>query len=295
MGTIALPSGKSIEERSVDHLRAARIMLSRQSGSNEALLEGVSWPHVARFVKPTRIPKLVESGEFNVGITGLDAVREAGARVEVCADLEFNRGTTSKARIVVIGPESGREKDASAIPDGSSILSEYPRLTRAFFTERGKNVTVVSSVGSVEAEIPDIYPYGVCLTETGTSLRANRLRAIDSILESSVVLIANRKVLKDRETAAKVSALAAILRGVVEARGKVLLTMNVPDTRLGDVLKLLPAMRNPTVTSLSGTPPFHSVSAVVPATSANHLIVVCAASGAEGFLVSPISAVIATL
>ncbi|MCR4325464.1 MAG: ATP phosphoribosyltransferase [Patescibacteria group bacterium] len=292
MTAIALPSGKSLGEKTMRLFEDARICFDMMDGSNTSLLSGIAWPTVATFVKPSRIPKLVESGEFELGITGLDVVRETGARVKVCADLQYNRGTNGKASVVLFGPNDRNAKGGTDIPDGVTVLSEYPRLTRAFFKRLGRRVRVVKSPGSAEAEVPDIHPFGVCLSETGRSLQANSLRIIAVLLESSATLIANKKAYRDEKTRERILAFRSILLGVLEARDKVMLVMNVPSERLGDVLGVTPALRSPTVTPLAGSSPFLSVSSVVHCSRVNHVATECIRRGAEGVIIMPISSAI---
>ncbi|MBI5457306.1 ATP phosphoribosyltransferase [Candidatus Kaiserbacteria bacterium] len=287
--TILLPSTKSVHQRALDLLDVAGIKLFRGRGGDTNIpLTGVTWPQKASFVHQSRIPQLVETGRYILGMVGLDSVRESGADVEVCADLLFNRSTWNKAEIVLVTDQTG---GPARIPKGARVLTEYPRLTRAYFEKIGCEVEIVASRGSIESEIPDPYPYGVCLTETGQSLRANNLRIIGTLMHTSTVLIANKGAFRDDDVRRAVGMFKTILLGVIAAREKVMLVANVPVTNLNEVLAALPALRSPTVTALADKK-YVSVSVVVPRADLNYLQERLLILEAEGLVVMPLTSLI---
>lgn len=288
---IALPGGKSLEARTCQLFSDARIIIEREEG-----MHGVTFPDypdlaLGRFLKPRRIPSLVASGDFDLGITGRDAVMESGEDVRTCADLPYSRSTSENTRGVLFAHEDDPVVDVAEVPDGSVILSEYPRLTRKFFEKQRKRVSVVESPGSAEAEVPMKYRFGLALSETGKSLRANRLKILATIFQSGTVLIANKKTLRDAHQREKIHALKLTLTGVLAARDKVMLVMNVPKQSLDQVLTLLPAMTKPTLADLAGGM-FVSASVVVPVKQVNPLVPRLLKLGVKGLITMPITSVI---
>ncbi|OGG80587.1 ATP phosphoribosyltransferase [Candidatus Kaiserbacteria bacterium RIFCSPLOWO2_01_FULL_54_13] len=292
MSSLLLPSTKSVQQRALDLLALAGIRLDREDskGDRNVSLKGIRWPSTAAFAHQSRIPGLVASGQYTLGLVGLDSVRESGADVKICADLLFNRSTWEKARVVLVTGEDGLT-DASSVPNGAEVLTEYPFLTRSFFRKLGRKVRVISSRGSIESEVPLPYPFGVCLTETGEGLRANRLRVIGTLMETSTVLIANRQECEYAQFQKDVLMFKTILLGVIAAREKVMLVANVPQDNLSAVLAVLPALTSPTVAPLANER-YVSVSAVVPRSQLNDLQEQLLDCRAEGLIVTPLTSLI---
>ncbi len=292
MSSILLPSTKSVHQRVLDLLGLAGIQMDRVTSKRDTdiLLSGIRWPTTAAFVHQSRIPQLVASGEYTLGVVGLDAVKESGVDVEICADLLFNRSTWNKAKIVVVTGEGCPEN----VLDGAEVLTEYPRLTREYFKKMKRKVVIVPSRGSVESEVPKPYPLGVCLSETGQSLRANGLRVIGEIMETSTMLITNKNAYEDEETRENIRTFKAILLGVIAAREKVMLIANVPTANLSGVLSILPALRSPTVTPLANSK-YVSVSVVVSRSELNGVQEQLLKHGAEDIVVMPIASLIQSL
>ncbi|MDD2657242.1 MAG: ATP phosphoribosyltransferase [Candidatus Pacebacteria bacterium] len=288
---IALPAGKSLEARTSELFTEARITIDRKGSMHEVAFPDYPSLSAGYFLKPRRIPLLVEEGDFDIGITGVDFVLESGADVEICAELSYSRSTGDSTLGVLFAQEDDTADSPSDVPDGSIILSEYPNLTRKFLEGYGKRVVVVESPGSAEAEVPLKYRFGVALSETGKSLRENRLKPIGTVFKSSTVLIANKEVLTAPVAAKAVHVLKLILCGVLEARGRTMFTMNVPTEVLAEVLRILPSLRSPTVAPLAGGQ-FASVSTVMRMNEVNGFIPSLLELGAEGFVTTPISSVI---
>jgi len=291
---IALPCGKSLEAGTLALFNQALITVERKGSSAHS----VRFPNYAdlregKFVKPRRAPALVESGAYDVAITGLDAVLESGSDVEVCAKLNYGRNSIGATRGVLFVSREDEVSSIVDIPKGSTILSEYPNLTRSFLAKQGiEGLSVLESSGSVEAEVPDQYRFGVCLTETGRSLKENNLKEIATLFTSSTVLIANKKALKSSKKAEAIKSLKLILLGTLEADEYKLLTMNVPVVARERVIGLLPSMNAPTIAPLVGMSSFVSVSTVVKKDEVNTFIPKLLKLGAEGLLVTSISSLI---
>jgi ATP phosphoribosyltransferase len=295
MLTIALPRGKSLEHRTLELFGQARINVRREGDSVE--FPGTSELRGGSFLKPKRIPLLVAEGDFDIGITGEDVILESGARVEICARLNYSRSTDDHTRGVLFTSDKNLDiRSARDVPPGSIVFSEYPNLTNRFFQRQGVSVEIVYSPGSAEAEVPRKYPFGVALSETGQSLRENSLKILEILFESRTVLVANPQSLRNPAKREAVKVLQLILQGVEEARGKAFLSMNVPKGAITAVLDHLPALGSPTIAPLA---PLHvsseaqsSISSVVPIAEINALIPKLLKLGAKGIITMPISSVI---
>ena len=142
-------------------------------------------------MRPQHIPRLVEQGTYDLGVCGQDCILESDARVSILQQFTYSRRTLGGVQVVLIGAGDDTTASPEHVPPGSAILSEYPEWTKRFFAKLGIPVTVEFSYGGTEAHIPGDYRYGVCVTETGSSLTANGLRIIGKFFESNTVLIAN--------------------------------------------------------------------------------------------------------
>ena len=288
---IALPAGKSLEEGTRLLFEEARITLERKGSAHQVRFPDYKDLSEGVFIKPRRIPLLVAEGDFDIGITGRDTILESDVGVEICAELEYGRATSGKTRAVLFVAADDPIMSAQEVPQGSLVLSEYPSFTKKFFLSLGKSVYIIESPGSAEAEVPLKYRFGVALSETGKSLQENGLKPVETLFESSTVLIANKSVAEDQKKAEALRALRLILTGVLEARGRVLLSLNVSKGAKKKVLGILPALRTPTITGLVGGE-YISVSAVVKKGDVNSLLPSLLQAGAEDVLVMPISAMI---
>jgi ATP phosphoribosyltransferase len=290
---IALPGGKSLEERTYGLFTEAGITIAHKDSTHMVTFPDYPSLTVGYFLKPRRIPLLVAEGDFDVGITGMDVVLESSADVVECTRLPYSRSTQNDTQGILFAHQSDSANSFEEVPDDSVILSEYPNLTRDFFAKIGKNVEVVESPGSAEAEVPLKYRFGVALSETGRSLRENNLKCVGKVevFKSYTALIANEKALAHEEKAEAIHALKLILQGVLEARDRVLLSMNVPVAAMGNVLQHLSALRSPTIAPLAGGQ-FSSVSVVMHKWEVNGLVPSLLKMGAEGLIIMPISSVI---
>ncbi|MBO0810233.1 MAG: ATP phosphoribosyltransferase, partial [Actinobacteria bacterium] len=177
------------------------------------------------------------------------------------------------------------------LPEGVRISTELPSLTARYLESHGVKAMVIPSHGATEAKVPDIVDAIVDLTETGSSLRRNGLRILDTLLSSYTELVANTAAFEDQEKRAAMEDIALLLRGAIRARGNVLLKLNVSADRLQAVAKMLPSMSSPTVTALARGD-MHAVETVVPKRGVNTLIPALRAAGARDILEIPISKIV---
>ena len=205
-----------------------------------------------RILRPQEIGRYVADGLFDVGITGRDWIEETDSKVESLTELRYSKATSRPVRIVVAAPDNSPFRSVADLPQGVRVSSEYPEVTRRFFAERGIEADIQLSYGATEAKVFDIVDVVVDLTETGRALRAAGLRIIDTILTSYTELIANPESAADPEKRKAMAQIQTLLLGVLDARGKVLVKLNVASDQLGAVVGLLPTAKSPTVNELFG-------------------------------------------
>ncbi|MDD5111998.1 MAG: ATP phosphoribosyltransferase [Candidatus Altiarchaeota archaeon] len=231
---IAIPNKGRLSEPTIRLLNEADIKVEAgrqlfcKSGDVEAL-----------FVRAGDIPEYVQDGAADLGITGIDMVKETGAKVDILLNLGFG-----SSRLVVAVPKESGIKDKKGIKDGMRIATEFPNLAKKYLQEIGKKATIVKVSGATE-----ITPYlGVAdliidLASTGTTLELNNMRIIDCVLETEAVLIGDRKFMK--------SSIVTSLKSVIDARGMRYLMVNVPTKKIEEVKRTLPSMESPTIIDLA--------------------------------------------
>ena len=290
MLSLVLPKG-SLEKATLELFDAADLTVLRGSDRDyHALIDDPRIERV-RILRPQEIPTYVERGLFDLGITGRDLISEAGAEVVSLGELQYSKATSNPARIVLAVPQNAPWQAVTDLPDGIRISTEYPELTRRFLEERGVKAVVIRSFGATEAKVPDIVDAIVDLTETGSSLRKNGLRILDTLLTSYTELITNSAAHADADKRAAMEDVALLLHGVIHARGNVLLKLNVAADKLAAVTAMLPAMSSPTVTALANSG-MNAVETVVPKRGVNTLIPALRAAGARDILEIPISKIV---
>ena len=193
--------------------------------------------------------------------------------------------------MVLAVPDDSSVRSARDIAPGSRITTEFPNVTARFFEELGIPVEVHFSYGATEAKVPDMMDALVDLTETGSTLRRNGLKIVDTVLTSTTRLLANKDAWADPVKRREIEEIRTLLLGVIEARGRVLLSMNVPEGRLDEVIAALPAMKHPTVSKLYGSDDLE-VTTVADKAGVNILIPKLKAAGAEDILEMPISKIV---
>ena len=290
MLSLVLPKG-SLEKATLELFDAADLAVRR--GSDRDYRASVDDPRIERvmFLRPQEIPRYVEQGLFDLGITGRDWVTETESSVETVCELEYSKTTANPVRVILAVPNEHPAKSAKELPDGVRVSTEYPELTRRFFADAGVKAKIVPSYGATEAKVPDIVDAIVDVTETGSSLRAHGLRILDTLLVSKTELVANADAYADAGKRAAMEDVALLLQGAIRARGQVLLKLNVATADLDAVLALLPAMASPTVTRLAHGD-MSAVETVVPRRGVNTLIPALKGAGASDILELPISKIV---
>jgi ATP phosphoribosyltransferase len=233
-------------------------------------------------MRPQEMPRYVEQGIIDAGITGYDWTVENGVDVEVVCELEYSKATRQKCRWVLAVPENGPFKKPEDLK-GKRIATELVGTTTRYFQKKKIPVKVEFSWGATEAKPPRLADAIVDITETGSSLRANRLAIIDVLLETSTVLIAGKQAWKDREKRDKIENLKMLLQGTLEAENFIGLKCNVEKANLQKVLKVMPALHNPTVSSLSDTG-WYAVETILPVNDTKKVIPALKRAGASGLV-----------
>ncbi len=287
---LVLPKG-SLEQATLQLFEDADLAVSRSSGVDYRA--SIDDPRVAdvRILRPQEIPRYVADGLFDVGVTGRDWVEETGADVVTLAELQYSKRIAGPIRIVLAVAADSPWTAVIDLPSGVRIHTEYVELTRRYFEKHGVDAEVSLSYGATEAKVPEIADAVVELTETGRALRAAGLKILDTILVSSTELIANPVAYADAERRKAMEQLVTLLSGALEARGRVLVKLNVEETRLDDVIALLPALRSPTVSKLAGSGAY-AVETVVPKSEINTLIPALKEHGATGIIELPIAKIV---
>jgi ATP phosphoribosyltransferase len=288
--SLVLPKG-SLERATLELFDAADLTVRRSSDRDyHASIDDPRIERV-RFLRPQEIPSYIEQGLFDFGITGRDWIAETGADVVSLGELQYSKATSDPVRVVLAVPAGAPWAAAADLPEGVRISTEFPSLTRQYLEAAGVKAVVIPSYGATEAKVPDIVDAIVDLTETGSSLRKNGLRILDTLLTSYTELVANPAAYSDPAMRAAMEDVALLLRGAIRARGNVLLKLNVAATELSAVTAMLPAMSSPTITSLARGG-MNAVEAVVPKRGVNTLIPALKAAGARDILEIPISKIV---
>jgi ATP phosphoribosyltransferase len=243
-----------------------------------------------RVVRPQEMSRYVAQGFLDFGITGKDWVMENNHEVAVLCDLQYSKVTSLPARWVVAVAESSPYKSIKDL-HGKRIATELVETTKRYLAQHGVKAEVEFSWGATEVKVPELVDAIVDLTETGSSLQANHLRVIDTIVESYPQLIANIDVFADPLFRKKLESLKMLLLGALHARDKVGLKMNVPKSALDQLTAALPALRNPTISPLAN-PDWVAVETITDISAVRDLIPVLKDMGAEGIIDYPLNKVV---
>ena len=241
-------------------------------------------------VRAQEMARYVEDKVLDAGLTGIDWVTESGCRVKKIADLIYAKQGMRKVRWVLAVPESMKIKSVKELK-GKRIATELVNVTKKWLKEKKVAANVEFSWGATEAKPPELADAIVELTETGSSLKANHLKIIDTVLESNTVVIANQACLDDAWKKDKLNNLVLLLQGALEAESKVGLKMNVIKSRLRTVLEILPALQTPTVAELSN-PDWVDVDTIIDEKVVRDLIPKLKKAGAKGLVEYPLNKVI---
>jgi ATP phosphoribosyltransferase len=244
-----------------------------------------------RILRPQEIPRYVAEGLFDMGITGRDWIEETSSTVVSLGELHYSKATARPIRVVLAVAADSPVRAVADLPDGARVHTEYLELTRRYLEKNGVQADVTLSYGATEAKVPDIADAVVEITETGRALKAAGLRIVDTILVSYTELIANPEACDDPAKRHAMSQILTLLQGTLEARGKVLVKLNVGEDQLAAVIDLLPSMRAPTVSQLFGGAGY-AVETVVPKSEINILIPALRDHGATDIIELPLSKIV---
>ena len=287
---VVLPKG-SLERATLELFAAADLSVVR--GSDVDYRASIDDPRIdeVRILRPQEIPRYVADGLFDLGVTGRDWIEETAADVVSLGRLAYSKASRHPVRVVLAVDDESPVQSAKDLAAGSRVSTEYPELTRRFLLAQGVETDIRLSYGATEAKVPDIADAVVEITETGRALRAAGLRIIDTLLVSHTELVANPAAVADPEKAHAMGQLQTLLEGALEARGVVLVKLNVGAADLDEVIALLPSMRSPTVSKLFGEDSY-AVETVVPKAEINVLIPALRDRGASDILELALSKIV---
>ena len=245
-------------------------------------------------IRAQEMARYVADGVLDAGLTGLDWIAEYESnhdkRVQPVVDLVYAKQSFGKVRWVLAVPEDSPYQRAEDL-EGATIATELVRVTEAYFREKQVNVTVEFSWGATEVKPPVLADAIVEVTETGSSLRANRLRVIDTLMESNTQLIANLAAMDDEWKRTKIGNIALLLQAAIAAQGRVGIMLNVERRSLDRVLSLLPALQRPTISALSD-PDWVAVNTIIEERTVRELIPRLKAAEAQGIVEYPLNKIV---
>lgn len=284
---LGLPTG-SLHEATVKLFAKAGFVIS---GSKRSYKPSIDDPELqVRLLRAQEISRYVEQGFLDCGLTGRDWIEENGSDVEVLCDLPFSKATSAPTRWVMAVPDHSSIQTLADLA-GKRIATEAVGLTKRFLARHGIDAHVEFSWGATEVKVPDLVDAIVDITETGSSLRANNLRIVATLMESYPQLIASRSCMLDVWKRDKLQRLLILLQGAMAARDKVGLKMNLEEKGLQSLLAALPSLRQPTVSPLA-TPGWVAIETVIDERIAREIIPTLKLLGAEGIIEYPLNKVV---
>lgn len=288
---LVLPKG-SLEKATLELFEAADLSVRRSSAVDYKA--SIDDPRISevRILRPQEIPTYVAEGLFDLGITGRDWVEETASDIVSLGELQYSKATALPIKVVVAVAGDSPVTTVADLPQGVRVSTEYPALTGRYFAQHGIAADIRLSYGASEAKIPDIADCIVDITETGRALRAAGLRIIDTILVSYTEVVVNKAAYADPVKRHAMEQLMTLLMGTLDARGRVLLKLNVSREQFDAVVALVPSMKEPTVSELAHDGGF-AIETVVAKNQINTLIPALKDAGATGILELPISKIIA--
>lgn len=282
-----LPKG-SLQDATIEKMAKAGFNISISSRSYIPTVDDDEME--IRLIRAQEISRYVEHGYLDCGITGHDWVIENGSKVHEVGEFLFSKATRRPARWVLCVPENSPVKSVKDL-QGKRIATEVVNLTKKYLKKHGVKAEVEFSWGATEVKAHELVDAIVEVTETGSSLRANKLRIVDELLSSTPRLIANHVSWKDAWKRKKIETLAMLLKGALDAEAKVGLKMNIARKNLEKLLKELPALRNPTISGLS-LEGWVAVETIIDEHIVRELIPQLKAAGAEGIIEYPLNKVV---
>jgi ATP phosphoribosyltransferase len=285
--SFGLPKG-SLEEATLKLFSRAGFKITKGSRSYTPIWDDPELD--GRFVRAQEMSRYVEDGFFDCGLTGRDWVRENNSDVEIVADLVYSRASNRISKWVLAVPENSEIKTVKDL-EGKSVATELVEVTKDFIAKHGVTAEVEFSWGATEVKVPDLVDAIVDLTETGSSLRANKLRIVDVLMETNTVLIANKTSWADPQKKAKIENIALMLNAALQADTKVGLKLNLERSKLDELIQDLPALRNPTIASLADEN-WIAVETVIEKKVSRELIPALKRLGAEGIVEYPLNKIV---
>ncbi|MCP5516345.1 MAG: ATP phosphoribosyltransferase [Verrucomicrobiales bacterium] len=284
---LGLPKG-SLQEATIDKMGKAGFNIQVSSRSYVPYVDDEELE--IRFIRAQEISRYVEHGYLDAGVTGYDWIHENGSKVHEVGEFIFSKATSRPARWVLAVPEESRIKSVQDLA-GKRIATEVVNITKAYLRKHKVKAEVEFSWGATEVKAHELVDAIVDITETGSSLRANKLRIVDTLMTSTPRLIANHDSWADDWKRTKIETLALLLRGALEAETKVGLKMNLREKDLASLLRKLPALRNPTISHLS-LEGWVAVETVIDERIVREIIPQLKAAGAEGIIEYPLNKVV---
>lgn len=277
-------------------LQESTFALFKRAGFNVSCSSRSYYPSIddpeikCRLLRPQEMSRYVELGLLDAGICGYDWVYENGSDVVDVCELNYSKATSNPVRWVLAVPNDSKIKTVKDLK-GKRISTEALGIVKRYLKANGVKADVEFSWGATEVKAPELVDAIVDLTETGSSLRANNLRIVDTILTSTTRLIANKKIWKDKAKRAKIEQLKMLLVAALEAQKRVLLKLNAPAKKLEKITAALPALHAPTVNRLNDADWF-AVESVVEERQVRDLVPVLKAAGATGIIELPLNKII---
>ncbi len=277
-------------------LETATIDLFRRAGFNITTTTRSYFPAIddheieCMLIRAQEMARYVEDGVLDAGLTGRDWVEENEAHVETVADLVYAKQSFGKVRWVLAAPESSPFNTVHDL-EGKTIATELVNMTERYLAGKGVRARVEFSWGATEVKPPELADAIVEVTETGSSLRANKLRILETVLESNTQLIANTDAWADPSKRRKLEDVKMLLEGAMNALGKVGLMMNVRRSELSSVLNVLPALKNPTISQLSDEE-WVAVNTILEEATVRAIIPRLKEAGAQGIVEYPLNKIV---
>ncbi|MCB1211502.1 MAG: ATP phosphoribosyltransferase [Verrucomicrobiales bacterium] len=284
---IGLPKG-SLQDPTLDLFKRAGFNIVVSSRSYRPTVDDDELE--LRLLRAQEIGRYVDHGFLDCGITGHDWVVENKADVEVITDLRYSKATSRPTRWVLVVPDDSPVQTVKDL-QGKRIATEAVEMTRIYLAKHGVEAEVEFSWGATEVKVPELVDAIVDITETGSSLRANKLRIVDTLMESFPQFVASRPAAADAWKRRKMDTLVMLLKGALEARDKVGLKMNVPEIQLQAVVACLPSLRLPTISKLAN-PDWVAVETVIGESVVREIIPQLKSLGAEGIVEYPLNKVV---
>lgn len=285
---LGLPKG-SLQESTFQLFKQAGWKITASSRSYTPRIDD---PEVEiTLLRAQEMSRYVEQGVLDAGLTGWDWIQENDSDVHIVCELKYSKQEKSPVRWVLAAPESSSINSVKDL-EGKRIATELVGFTRRWLEKHGVNAEVEFSWGATEAKVPNLVDAIVELTETGSSLRANQLKIVDELLQSTTQFISNRNAWEDDWTRTKLENMALLLQGALNADGKVGLKLNSPPGKLQEIIAILPSLQQPTVSPLAGSEGWNAVEVVLDESTVRQIVPALGRAGATGIIEYPLNKVI---